>query len=735
MTMPGSYLPPIVTELKGDTSDLIQAFAEAKAAEKAFAESTRAMADEVKSSTRGASKDYTDFSRLVVQRAKEGESATATLRRELKRTADEVEEFRRRVARGSGDASLYAEFRRANGELERMRSLARRIAPELLQGARTIGQRFGIEFAGALSGASSLIIPAIVGVVVLALPVISALIGSAVAVGLALGFAGIGILVAAMLDTKIKQQFYRIGQNFKAAFKNAISGAFDDELRAALRTFNLYIPIFGAQFRKIFDAVAPILDPLSANLGEGIKVFLDEIIKAMPQIVPLFQEWAATIPEVMQALGEFLVTITEDGPALARFISDAANALVVFLGGAANVISWLTSVYGWVVKLNDAFPFMSWQRQLEGLGIAGAAIGAFFVDLWNKIVTGAKAVGGFFADLGTSIWDWLKDAGGAVADWFNATVEWFKKLPGQVVGFLASMPGRVQAVVSDMAHRAAYWVGWLVGQWFRFITEAPGKIVAAVSELWGFVANKTREGIDRTIINIRAFPGQVAAFFAALWTSVTGWVSRTYDSVVAWFARTKAAAINLVASAITTVIAWFKSLPGQAAAQGAAFRDRIVKFFSDTRKWLIEAGKNVVRGFIDGVSGMWNWAVDKVKSFAHDIWSGFQDALGIHSPSVKFAESGENSARGYLAGWRNIWRKAKAEITGGTMTITGVAPGGAPRPPGAPPPGGGNGGPSAVHTDVYLDGHRVARAITPALQQRADRSGPTGLGFRAPGIM
>lgn len=739
MTMPAGaqYLPPVVTRLLGDASDLLAKFAEAKAAQEAYAKSATDMGEKVKASTRGAGRDVDEFTDLVVRKMHAGETATATLKRRLGELGEEVGTLRKRLGSEGANQGLYQEFRKASDELQRMTKLAREIAPDLLDGGRRGGKGFVSGFIESMSGIGSLIVPLLVGAVILASPAIAALIGSAVAVGIGLGFAGIGVLIAALLLPKVQAQFANMGRNFKRAFTFAVSGAFDDGLRVALNGFNRMIPLFGKQLRSIFDALAPALVPLSNALGEGIKAFLDGIIAALPQIMPALLTFISTIPAVMKAVADFLVAITANGPALSRFILDASNAIISFLNGAGAVIAWLEGAYLWIVKLNDAFPFIGWQRQAKGLAIGIAAVRDFFVDLWAKIVDAAKAVGSWFADLGRAIWGWLGDAGAAVADWFTTTVNWFKMLPGRVVGFLASMPGRVIAIVKNLAHQAAYWVGWLVGRWFRFITEAPGKIVAGVAQAWNWITAKFQEGVTNTLAFLEAFPGKVAEYFAYLWSAVTGWVSRTWASVVDWFGRTKTAMIDAVVNGIDAVIGWFRTLPSRASEQGKAFKDRVFEFFKDAKTWLVEAGKNVVRGLIDGVAGMWDWAVGKVKSFAHDIWKGFNDALGIHSPAKAFESSGAYSALGYVRGWTSTLRKAKAAFSAPStadIIFSGDVAGGAPRRPGS---GFGDDprGPAMVHATFQVGTRTLVDAITPASQRRGARNGVTGTGVPTTRIM
>jgi hypothetical protein len=732
------YLPPIITELRGDNSDLLRAFAEAQAAQEAFEESTAAMGATTRSSTRKAGGDVDDFTDLVVRRMRAGEDAVTTLRREMTRLGDDVATLRKRMASEGANQGLYADFKRANDELARMRRLAQQIAPDLIDGGRKGGQGFVSGFMSVFSAIGSAIIPILVGVLVLVSPIIAGLISSAVTVGLGLGFIGAGALIAALLMPKVKYQFGLLGQELKKVITFGVSGAFDDALRTAVIYFQRYATQWKAPLRKIFDDLAPLTKTFAVMLGAGLTNFIDQLSRVVTQISgkggPL-ETFMDTIPMVLAAVGEFLIEITKDGPALSRFITDAAQALSSFLVNAGKTIAWLTSAYLWLAKLHDKAVAGGWDTPWHAIVTGAKAVGAFFVWLWGKIVEGAKAAGTWFANIGKSIWAFLTSAGAAVADWFDATIAWFQKLPGRVIGFLASMPGRVQAVVSDLAHKAAYWIGWMVGQWFLFITEAPGKIVSAVAAAWSWIAAKFQEGAAATVDHIKAFPGQVAAFFASLWSSVTAWAARTWTSVTTWFARTKQSMIEHIAAAINAVVSWFRGLPDKAASEGVKFKTRIVKFFSDAKNWLYDAGKNIVKGVVSGITDAWDWAVGKVKSFGHDIVKGFNNAIGAHSPAKEFEKSGNWSALGYVKGWAGSLRKAMRGVAGPALSIAAPPPGGAPRPPGYTPPPSSGGDGAMLHADLYLDGQRFATVTTPAVQRRAVRSGPTGLGFAATGIM
>lgn len=635
MTTPGGgeYLPPIVQRLLGDNSDFLDAFDEAIAKQDEFVRSTRDMGDEFDIQARRMSSDADDLSYSLIHNFAGAEQAIDSLRHEMDGLDEDI------------------------GGLGRT---ADRAAPRLAEA----GRRGGVSFLGGimqgLAGLPSMMVPLLIGGAVLAAPVISALIGSAVAVGIGLGFVGLGALLIANFSASVKASFATIGKNFKRAIGGALYGEFDDALKRGLSAFNRMIPTFGQQFRRIFDALAPALEPLASALGEGLKGFLAEMMQVIPQIMPALLTFIGTIPDMMRAVGEFLAAITRDGPALSRFISDASNAIIAFLLGAGEVISWLTKAYDWIVKLNDAWEFIGWSRHLEGLKIAAAAVGNFFVSLWGKITEG----------------------GGKVTSWFAG-------LPDRIAGFLASLPGRATAFMSDLANKMAYWLGWLAGRWLIFLTELPSMLGEA------------------------------------------------FTAVIAWALRIQHGVTEKIGAAVGAAVDFFRKLPGRLIEQSVKLRDRVLGFFAKAHTWLGEAGKDTVRGFIEGVIDLGSWAIDKVKGFAGSIIKGFKDALEIGSPSKKFGEAGAWSAIGYVNEFAKVIRGAGRRMgLGVTATYLPGAPSGAPRPYAGPPPaGGGGGGGMMLEGHFYLDGQRFATAVTPAVQRRGQRSGTTGLGAPAAGLM
>lgn len=78
--------------------------------------------------------------------------------------------------------------------------------------------------------------------------------------------------------------------------------------------------------------------------------------------------------------------------------------------------------------------------------------------------------------------------------------------------------------------------------------------------------------------------------------------------------------------------------------------ETIVNAFAGAGTWLLEAGANLVQGFIDGFVGSAQDAANAVLDFGNSIISTFCGVLGIHSPSRVFKQYGQFLMQGLSEG-------------------------------------------------------------------------------------
>lgn len=150
-----------------------------------------------------------------------------------------------------------------------------------------------------------------------------------------------------------------------------------------------------------------------------------------------------------------------------------------------------------------------------------------------------------------------------------------------------------------------------------------GEKVAFVAEWVGAMFGKVRDWIAE---KVAAIVGWVKANWPLLLAILTGpiglavlWISRHMDEIKA-----------TVSDKINAVITFFRELPG-----------KILTALGNLAGTLVGAGKDLVRGIWEGITGMGKWLMDKLAGWAKSVIPGpIAKALGIASPSKVGAELG-----------------------------------------------------------------------------------------------
>jgi hypothetical protein len=178
--------------------------------------------------------------------------------------------------------------------------------------------------------------------------------------------------------------------------------------------------------------------------------------------------------------------------------------------------------------------------------------------------------------------------------------------------------------------------------------------------------------------------------------------------------------IGTVGKAIAGVIGWFLGL-----------QSRVLGVLTGIGSWLVEAGKDLVQGLINGVKSMAGKLGDAVTGIIPGPIKRFGRALGLGSPSRLFDRFGRWTGEGYVRGINAM----VGDVEGAAISLADAAitpmdqnpfgPGGPGFGAGFPPPAAGGGGVTInLYGPVYADSagiQRLARQIVPPLRQEMNR--------------
>lgn len=131
------------------------------------------------------------------------------------------------------------------------------------------------------------------------------------------------------------------------------------------------------------------------------------------------------------------------------------------------------------------------------------------------------------------------------------------------------------------------------------------------------------------------------------------------------------AIIKGIITVIQSVINFAKSIPEKVRN----FVNKIVSFFRELPNNMLNVGKNMMMGLWNGIAGLKDWVINKVKNMGKAILKGLKNVLGIHSPSTEFAMIGKFSVLGYteqLDKMKNQLQEQVQDTFGISPSLTGT---------------------------------------------------------------
>lgn len=566
-----------------------------------------------------------------------GRHDRASTRRNAKQAVDDAED----VAKGREGSMLRWLFK-TNPKL--MRTLE---AP--------IGSIFGSPV---IFAAASVMAVGLVGL-------LSTAITTGLLAGVAGGFVAIGIMANKKaltgpwnkMTADIKGVFQRASQPIVQPLINAIgmiSGAFKD---------------MEPSFKRIYTAIAPLIEPFTGGILGFIQAMLPGIERAMPGIQTVVLALADHMPELGTAIGDFFATLAEHGPLLERVVGLMITWLENFFKVAGPIlVFWMRGFAFWADAWNGLTDGI--KKGIEWLTGAWEAIPGLWDKTWGAVkgffTDLGTSIGTFFTDLGTKISTWWDDQSSSVSGWWDRTwgqiSTWFSELPGRIGGFLLGLPGAIGSALQQAADTMFYWIGYMLGTAVNNVIQFPQRVwevIQAGGQLWlsaittalDLVINYIRDSWDRGIRFWSTVPGRVHDFMLDLGRRVLNAVVGMFTAVMGWWDRLPGEIWGAVQDAFNRAIGVFNWAFVELPRRMGDINNRIVAAIAGIGARLYNAGRDAIIGLVNGIQDVLGWAVDRAWDAARNIAQGFMDALHIGSPSKYMADKvGKWIPKGIMVG-------------------------------------------------------------------------------------
>ncbi|MFI9418101.1 hypothetical protein [Streptomyces werraensis] len=441
-------------------------------------------------------------------------------------------------------------------------------------------------------------------------------------------------------------------------------------------------PIFSALITQV-GQIAPLLAPVFETLGPAIVGVINALGPAIQGIAPALQIVAGALAEAFAAIGPSLGPLGESIgqvlAALAPLLPLVGEIVSMLAGSLAPVFSMLAATLAPVIAqlvsalapilptLASAFAqlVVALTPLATGIGAALAQLIAGLAPIFPMLAQAVVQLVVALVPLITQLTAALLPILPSLVTAFLAIVNAVLPLVPQIVGLavaLAPLVAHVITLVAPLLKVAAALLGWTA------INVVVPLVKLIVSALGGFLSILTR-----IIEGVSTFVGKVIGFFKKLYNDLVGHsiVPDLVNGVVDWFKRLPRRAAEALASLVSSILGPFRRAASAALSRARSFvteavdvvkrlPNRVKQGLGSLTSTLVGAGKDLIRGMINGIKQMAGELVSSAKGVVKGAVDGAKNLLGISSPSKVFAEIGRDTGRGFIEGLTGTEAKIKA---------------------------------------------------------------------------
>ena len=462
----------------------------------------------------------------------------------------------------------------------------------------------------------------------------------------------------------------------------------------AMGDASLYAGSMLAEFEGMAGTTQAQMQTFSNNitavkiaLGSAFLPTLNNVMQAMTPILQSMADFASNNPELVATIA----AVTAGVLALIAGLGGLALAFTAVTGGLGAIISIGSMVGAMFAGITSAISAVGMVGgTLAALGFPVAAVvagiaaivagGVLLYQNWDLVKSKATELWQNLPKMITQAWQAIRSTWSALGTWFGGIWDSVKAAISTKIGeikqvfnnWLGSMPAPVQAMVGNIisvwqsfsAQLAKVWnslkdaaksawdgvvtvtkpiVSTLVGVWQLQLTTI--KTATGIA----FVAIKAviTAAIETIKATLMAGLAVFASVFNAGFLSVKNIVVTAFNAIKALVRGDMAGVVNVISVGLTNAVSIIRSMVGNIS--GA---------FKTLSGQLMQAGRDAVQGFINGIKGKMSEALATARQMASQVVSTVKSALDIHSPSRVMKKLGKHTADGFAEGIRKNAKKA-----------------------------------------------------------------------------
>ena len=458
-------------------------------------------------------------------------------------------------------------------------------------------------------------------------------------------FGGIAAVVQDKLETAILYA-WEFRDSLLKAFSSSITSKLGGVGNAIAGVFGPALTSLGP---KLLGAVQPAMG-MVANLASGFgsaTVVLGVLSIAAAVAGTAFVAMGGNITQAAANIASNIVGIADTIPGLASQISSVLPQVASGLASAGPTLAHAFEVlFG---QMGAA-----WQQiapgLLEAVGAAAGAICDILVASAPSLMAGAMQAFTFILQALTEVAGQLAEAAPQI-------------LQGLVDGFVANAPALFEAAQGLFMGL----VDGVVAIIPALAASLPQIIDVFISGLPGFVGTLLQAAVELFVAIVNAIP----VILPGLIGNVGNLIGTVVSNLPTFIGMLLSAAVTLFTAIVTAVPQIIGSLLGAVGNLLNQAKNAITSFD------LGSAGRAFIQGFVNGVTGLASWVVDRVCGVFNGVVGAVKALLGIHSPSRVMAGLGGYTVDGFVVGIaggkRDVYKAAQDLAEAAQSGVDGYA--------------------------------------------------------------
>lgn len=347
----------------------------------------------------------------------------------------------------------------------------------------------------------------------------------------------------------------------------------------------------GAALSQIGTALAPVLPVLGQLIAQFVQIagpIIGSLVEALAPVLQVLDQGLTSVLAALQpAIAPIQEMFTALSPVLATLAGIVADVLVQAVQSLAPIFEQLAPVVSQIAAVMGETFGAVLQALAPIIPVVAEALGQIAVAVGGLLLTAVQALAPFlpmlaqaFTQILTAILPLVPMLIQIMVDCITPLIPAIASLMPVIISLAQIFSSVVTAVVPVIA----------------IILKVAGVFLKLAATIIGFVAS--------ILGHVASFVAGVISGFTSMVSTVVTAVTEFVSKIIGFFTNLASSALSKAQEMWTTVSTAFSEGVGKAISFVGELPGKIADALSGAGQWLVDTGKNIIQGLIDGIKSM-----------------------------------------------------------------------------------------------------------------------------------